>query len=356
MQELSSTIINTAAQLLRDGGLVAFPTETVYGLGANACNPEAVRRIFEVKGRPADHPLILHLARSDNLDYWARDIPEAAWRLAERFWPGPLTLVLRRRYAPLAVTGGQDTVGLRVPDHPVALALLEAFGGGIAAPSANRFGRVSPTRAQHVRKELKGKVDMILEGGPCRVGLESTIISLAGERAQLLRSGAIPVSALQEVLGEEIAAPTSDQGIRAPGMLASHYAPNTRLEVWPLEALKRRSEELARFDIKAVAILIDRHLGAVPDKSAVSGFSHETKDGSREGIARHENPTFTAFSMPAEPGDYARRLYVVLRLLDGAGYDVLLAESPPNTEAWQAVNDRLWRASCKRSEVRENMT
>jgi L-threonylcarbamoyladenylate synthase len=355
MPELSSSVINTAAQLLRDGGLVAFPTETVYGLGADACNPEAVRRIFEVKGRPADHPLILHLARSDSLDYWARDIPEAAWRLAERFWPGPLTLVLRRRCAPLAVTGGQDTVGLRVPGHPVALALLEAFGGGIAAPSANRFGRVSPTRAQHVRKELQGEVDMILEGGPCRVGLESTIISLAGERPQLLRSGAIPVSALQEALGEELTAPTADQGLRAPGMLASHYAPNTRLEVWPLEALKRRSEELARFGRKAIAILIDRQSDAMPDQSAGSGFVHQRKAGSREGMARQENPTFTAFSMPAEPGDYARRLYVVLRLLDGAGYDVLLAESPPNTEAWQAVNDRLRRASCRRGEPPENV-
>ena len=352
----SPSLIDAAARLLRAGGLVAFPTETVYGLGANAADPVAVRRIFEAKGRPADHPLIVHLHDPGTLDFWARDIPEKAYRLAESFWPGPLTLILKRGHAPLEVTGGQDTVGLRVPDHPVALALLEAFGGGIAAPSANRFGRVSPTRAQHVRKELKGKVDMILEGGPCRVGLESTIISLTGERAQLLRSGAIPVSALQEVLGEEFAAPTSDQGIRASGMLASHYAPNTRLEVWPLESLKRRSEELACFGVKAIAILIDRQSGAMPDKSAGSGCAHETKEGSREGIARHENPACTALSMPVDPGDYARRLYAVLRLLDGAGYDLLLAESPPHTEDWQAVNDRLRRASCKRSEAREDMT
>jgi L-threonylcarbamoyladenylate synthase len=322
MKTISARELAAAAQCLRQGGLVAFPTETVYGLGANACNPATVRRIFEVKGRPADHPLIVHLARMDHLDYWARDISGAAWRLAERFWPGPLTLILKRRYAPLEVTGGQDTVGLRIPDHPVALALLEAFGGGVAAPSANRFGRVSPTRARHVRKELKGKVDMILDGGPCRIGVESTILSLVEDRPRLLRPGAIPLSALQEVLGEEISEPGNGNAIRAPGTLASHYAPETPLEVWPLDLLKRRGLELARSGIKVAAILID------PQPDAVE-----------------ENPNLMPFPMPAQAAGYAQRLYAILRLLDLAGYDMLLVETPPATEDWQAVNDRLRRAA-----------
>ncbi|MEW6038919.1 MAG: L-threonylcarbamoyladenylate synthase [Pseudomonadota bacterium] len=325
MKEALSRDIEAAVRVLQTGGLVAFPTETVYGLGADACNPAAVRRIFEAKGRPPDHPLIVHFARLDNLEHWTRDIPDAAWRLAERFWPGPLTLILRRRNAPLEVTGGQETVGVRMPDHPVALALLEAFGGGVAAPSANRFGRVSPTRARHVRKELKGKVDMILDGGPCRVGVESTILSLAGGRPRLLRPGSIPLSALQEVLGEEISEPGNGDAIRAPGMLPSHYAPETPLEVWPLEHLKRRGEELARSGVKAAAILI----GPPPD-------------------AVRESPCFTPFPMPAQAADYAKRLYAVLRLLDLAGHDRLLAEAPPATEDWQAVNDRLRRASRRR--------
>jgi len=322
MKEALSRDVDAAVRVLRTGGLVAFPTETVYGLGADACNPAAVRRIFEVKGRPPDHPLIVHFARLDNLDHWTRNVPDAAWRLAERFWPGPLTLILRRRNAPLEVTGGQETVGVRMPDHPLALALLEAFGGGVAAPSANRFGRVSPTRARHVRKELKGKVDMILDGGPCRVGVESTILCLAGSRPRLLRPGSIPLSALQEVLGEEISEPGNGDAIRAPGMLPSHYAPETPLEVWPLEHLKRRGKELARSGVKAAAILIE------PPPSAV-----------------RESPNLTPFPMPVRPADYAQRLYAVLHLLDLSGFDVLLAQSPPDTEPWRAVNDRLRRAS-----------
>lgn len=331
MKEPSSNTINAAAQLLRDGGLVAFPTETVYGLGANACNPKAVRRIFETTGRSADQPLILHLSRIDKLDYWARDIPEAAWRLVERFWPGPLTLILKRKYAPLEMTCGQDTVGLRVPDHPVALALLEAFGGGVAATSANRFGQVSPTRARHVRKELKGKVDMILDGGPCRVGVESTILSFADEQPRLLRPGAIPLSALQEVLGAEITTLTSVGGIQAPTMFSSHYAPVTQFEVWPIDALRQRGEDLAHSGIRAAVIFVGSVKSKIP-----------------------ETPALFPFFMPAEPADYARKLYAVLRLLDGAGFGVLLAESPPDTEAWQAVNDRLQHVRCNRNNIWEH--
>lgn len=322
MKQPTPETLAAAAQCLREGGLVAIPTETVYGLGADASNPQAVLRIFAAKGRPADHPLIVHLAGAESLEYWARDVPPGALRLAERYWPGPLTLILRRGRAPLEVTGGQDSVGLRVPAHPLALALLRAFGGGVAAPSANRFGRVSPTRAWHVRRELGDRVDMILDGGPCRVGVESTILSLAGDRPVLLRPGAVALSALQEVLGEEIAPPSTPVAVRAPGMLASHYAPETPFEVWPARELRQRADELAQAGRKAAVLCLDPQ---------------------RCGIAATAN--LALFSMPAAPDDYARRLFAVLRRFDGMGLDVLLAEAPPETEAWQAVRDRMRRAS-----------
>ncbi|MFM8333845.1 MAG: L-threonylcarbamoyladenylate synthase [Candidatus Methylumidiphilus sp.] len=328
MQQASPSLIDAAASLLRNGGLVAFPTETVYGLGANAADPLAVRRIFAAKGRPADHPLIVHLHDPGTLDYWARDIPEKAYRLAESFWPGPLTLILKRGHAPLEVTGGQDTVGLRVPNHPVALKLLEAFGGGVAAPSANRFGRVSPTRARHVRAEMKDKVDLILDGGPCSVGVESTILSLAEAQPRLLRPGAIAQSALEEALGDEIVAPIPAGGIRAPGMLDTHYAPLTRFEVWPLSRLKPRGDELMRGGMRTAAIFIGDGGSAI--QAGATGRS----------------PLLAPFFLPGEPAEYARKLYAVLRLLDTAGFDALLAEAPPSLEAWRAVNDRLKRAAC----------
>lgn len=323
MQEPSSNKIDTAIQLLRAGRLIAFPTETVYGLGANACNPKAVRRIFEVTRRPEDHPLILHLASVEKLDYWARDISEKAWLLAEHFWPGPLTLILKRRYAPIEVTGVQDTVGLRVPDHPMALAILKAFGGGVATTSANQFGQLGPTRARHVHKELVSKVDMILDGGRCRVGVESTILSLAEEQPRLLRPGSIPLSKLQKVLGSEINTQTSTGDASTQGIHRLHSAPLTRLEVWPIDLLKHRGEELAHSGIRTAMIFI----GSVNCEIT-------------------ETSKLFPFFIPAEPEDYARKLYAVLRLLDGAGFGALLAEMPPDTEAWQAVNDRLQRACC----------
>ena len=321
-QQPSPSLIDAAARLLRAGGLVAFPTETVYGLGANAADPLAVRRIFAAKGRPADHPLIIHLHDPSTLDFWARDIPEKAYRLAESFWPGPLTLILKRGHAPLEVTGGQDTVGLRVPGHPVALKLLEAFGGGVAAPSANRFGRVSPTRARHVREEMKDKVDVILDGGPCSVGVESTILSLAEAQPRLLRPGCISRSALEDALGDQIIAPAPSGGIRAPGMLDSHYAPLTRFEVWPLSLLKQRGDELVLDGMRTAAIFIGSGQDDIP-----------------------RNPALKPFFLPGEPAGYARKLYALLRLLDTAVFDALLAEAPPDTEAWWAVNDRLKRAA-----------
>lgn len=321
MRHPSSELLAQAAQCLKQGGLVAFPTETVYGLGADASNPDAVRRIFEAKGRPADHPLIVHLASAEMLDAWARDIPPAARRLAERYWPGPLTLILRRAATvPDVVTGGQDTVGLRVPDHPLALALLRAFGGGVAAPSANRFGRVSPTRAEHVRQELGARVDMVLDGGDCRVGVESTILSLASAGPVLLRPGAIGLSALEEIIGQSIATVQTGPIIRASGILDSHYAPDTRLEVWPTPRLEARIAELADSDTKAAVLTIGETTYPYP-------------------------ANIQAFPMPAHAEDYAQRLYATLRLLDNAGYDILLAQMPTDTEAWGAVRDRLRRAS-----------
>jgi L-threonylcarbamoyladenylate synthase len=194
--------IERAVALLRAGELVAFPTETVYGLGADAANPAAVAKIFAAKGRPQDHPLIVHLDGAAQLDAWARDIPAYAFELAEAFWPGPLTLILKRQPGvPDAVTGGQDTVGLRVPGHPLALELLRAFGGGLAAPSANRFGRISPTTARHVREELGEAVAMVLDGGPCQVGIESTILDCTGGAPRILRPGMVGAPALGRVLG-----------------------------------------------------------------------------------------------------------------------------------------------------------
>ena len=318
-QALQKSIQAAADNLLR-GGVVAFPTETVYGLGADATNPEAVRRIFEIKGRPPNHPLIVHIAHASLLDQWAREIPEAARRLAERFWPGPLTLILRRqRHVPDAVTGGQDSVGLRVPNHPLALELLRALGPehGLAAPSANRFGRISPTRAEHVREELGEAVDMVLDGGPCQVGLESTIVSFVGGKPQLLRPGSIGVAEIEAVLGEPLAGARHDAP-RAPGMLPAHYAPNT--PVWLLSADKLEIEAHRRLAQGQRIAALTLSVAALP-----------------EGCVRQ--------IMPPDPTDYARELYARLRAMDATGCDAILVEAPPQQAAWQAVLDRLERAA-----------
>ena len=315
-------LIEQAAARLRAGGVVAFPTETVYGLGADASNPDAVRRVFTLKGRPADHPLIVHIGAPPLLERWARDIPPVAWRLAKAFWPGPLTLILRRGQAPLAVTGGQDSVGLRMPHHPVALALLDAFGGGIAAPSANRFGRVSPTQAGHVGDEFGDAVDLVLDGGACRVGLESTILSLVSGQPVLLRPGAITPAALEAVIGAPLADRPPDSGLRAPGTLEAHYAPATRLLLCPGATVEARLREWLGRDAR-VALL---HYTPALEKL-------------------EQNPLAQAHPMPARAGDYGRALYAALRRLDAQGFDVILVELPPPDDAWRAVSDRLGRAS-----------
>ena len=321
--------VQEAAAILRRGGLVAFPTETVYGLGADAENPEAVARIFAAKGRPANHPVIVHIGRAEQLEHWAADIPPLAWRLAQRFWPGPLTLILKRHArVPDAVTGGQDTVGLRVPDHPVALALLAAFGGGIAAPSANRFGRLSPTTAAHVRAELGEAVDYIVDGGPCRVGIESTILDLSGARPRLLRPGAIAAAELEAVLGEPPAAPSGD-GPRAPGMLASHYAPQTPLTLVDPDQLP---SEVRRCVETGERVAVLARAAATPQVERLFSCG----------------PAFTQCVwqvMPSEPAGYARELYARLHALDALRVERILVEAPPPDAPWEAVRDRLARAA-----------
>ena len=327
----SHSEIDAAAALLKRGGVVAFPTETVYGLGAEVSHPSAVGRIFEIKKRPVDHPLIVHFADASWLSHWARQVPPQAWRLAERFWPGPLTLILpRSRHVPENVTGGQDTVGLRVPDHPVALALLRELGpdGALAAPSANRFGHVSPTTAAHVREEFGDEIDMILDGGPCRVGLESTIVGFEGQTAVILRPGGIQLAALAEVLdGNVVISEGAKPFVRVSGALPSHYAPVTPLELLPMDHLWQHA-----FELEAKGMRV-----------AVLGWRQHYSPSRH----RPENEFIVFSRMPEEPEEYARQLYATLRRFDREHFDRLLVETPPDAPAWVAITDRLRRASSR---------
>jgi L-threonylcarbamoyladenylate synthase len=314
--------IARAAELLRAGDVVAFPTETVYGLGADAKNAAAVGRIYALKGRPAAHPVIVHLAGAARLDEWAVEIPDAARRLAGALWPGPLTLVLRRATGvPDAVTGGQDTVGLRVPAHPVAQALLAAFGDGIAAPSANKFGRVSPTLPEHVFADFALEVPLILDGGATNVGIESTIVDLSGERPRLLRPGGVPAAAIEELLGEPLAAADA-AAPRAPGALPAHYAPKAHVKlvkrVQMLEMLS--SHKGRRLGVLALEVKVPRL-----------------------------NPALQRV-VPAVAAQYAHDLYAAMRALDAQNVDLILVETPPASPAWAAIHDRLARAAAGASE------
>jgi L-threonylcarbamoyladenylate synthase len=304
--------VRRAAQILRAGGLVAFPTETVYGLGADAANPAAIAKLYSVKRRPAEHPVIVHFQDAEKAFAWAREVPEAARKLAQKFWPGPLTLILKRAAAAKDfVTGGQDTVGLRVPSHPVAQQLLGEFGGAIAAPSANRFGLVSPTTAAHVREDLGRDVELVLEGGPSEVGIESTIVDLSGESAVLLRPGRISKEELQGLIG-----PVGEKTATAPrhsGGLERHYAPRTPAMLVPTHDL-------------------DREIAKGKDKVAVLAFS------------RPDERVDFWLRMPRDAQAYAQKLYAALRELDTAGCERILVEAPPETADWAAVRDRLKRA------------
>ncbi len=320
----SAADIRRAADLLRAGELVAFPTETVYGLGADASDPAAVAKIFAAKGRPADHPLIVHLPGDDQIERWARDVPPVAYELAEAFWPGPLTLILKRQPSvPDAVTGGQDTVGLRVPGHPLALELLREFSGarwsGVAAPSANRFGHVSPTTAQHVREDLGAAVAMVLDGGPCRVGIESTILDLSGARPAILRPGMVDVGAIAQILGEMPAIGGGAAAPRVAGSLDAHYAPRTPLLLVPGDGL-------------AIAV-----------RNAIAGREKIAVISCFEAPLQHDLIAWRR--APADAAGFAHDLYANLHDLDRLGCARIIVQSPPQSEPWRAVMDRLKRAA-----------
>ena len=323
--------IAAAARALEGGALVAFPTETVYGLGADAENPVAIARIFAAKGRPSNHPLIVHLAPEADLAYWVGVLPDAARRLVDAFWPGPLTLILpRAAHIPAAVAGGQDSIGVRCPSHPVAQALLREFRrgkGGIAAPSANKFGRVSPTTAGHVRDEFAGEIGAggaiaaVLDGGPSAVGIESTILDLSrcGEiGAVLLRPGQISLAQLSAVLGCVPAMPDADAP-RASGTLAAHYAPRTPATLVASTSLHSVMAGLAAAQ-RRVALLHWQPLADDPGGDVM------------------------ALRLPATAAAYAQALYAGLRTLDAAGAVLIVIEEVPDTSPWEAINDRLRRA------------
>ncbi len=325
--------INRAAQLLRAGRLVAFPTETVYGLGANALDAEAVARIYTVKRRPLTSPLIVHIDSTEMTQSLVADWPEAAERLARLFWPGPLTLVLQKLVVkkkpaiPDIVTAGLSTVAVRMPAHPIAQALIRAARVPLAAPSANRFTQLSPTTADHVRHSLGSEVDLILDGGPCQVGIESTVLSLAEAKPTLLRPGGIPRIELEAIIGPVAIAREVQAGAHpSPGMHPRHYSPRTSLYL--------------------------AANGKLPDQ----GQGQEQEQGERQGLyLRHHNPpsranistniTITIHQMPQSAADYAAALYEVLHLADNRNYNWIAVDVPPSSPEWEAVHDRLRRAA-----------
>jgi L-threonylcarbamoyladenylate synthase len=319
--------IPAAVRILRSGGLVAFPTETVYGLGADATNAAAVEKIFRVKGRPATNPLIVHVADQNIARRYAAEWPAAAERLAERFWPGPLTLVVRKRemIVPNA-TAGLETVGLRSPDHPLALEMLRQFDGPVAAPSANRSTRVSPTTAQHVRDELGDAVDYILDGGPCSVGIESTVLDLTSPVPVILRPGAITAEQIAAEIGpvsDFKGAVRSDLAAVSPGQQAIHYAPRA-----PAYHVSRHNLDAAMRFCRPPAGELVAFVSLGPTPAALNRirFAH-------------------TIEMPASPEEYARSLYAVLRDLDLINPSAILIEMPPDEPQWAAVRDRLSRAT-----------
>jgi L-threonylcarbamoyladenylate synthase len=322
-QKPDETVMTRAAAVLRGGGLVAFPTETVYGLGANALDAEAVARIFAAKGRPAHNPLIVHVPDVAAARELVTEWPETAERLAELFWPGPLTLVLpRREVIPDIVTAGGPTVAVRVPAHPVALALLRASGVPIAAPSANRSLRLSPTRAEHVRRGLSGRIAMILDGGPTTGGLESTVLDLTATPPRLLRPGLVTPAEIEAIIGpiaRPSAQPPTATALPSPGMMARHYAPRAPLELAEDDGEPRVAELLAQ-GVKVGWIAL----------------------GATAGIRA---PGLETIALPPEPAAYAAQLYAALHALDDAGVERIVVALPPDTEAWLAVRDRLRRAA-----------
>lgn len=317
-----NTAIQEAAQALARGQLVAFPTETVYGLGADASNPDALDLLFKAKGRPSKHPVIVHVAEHEQVGDWCRELPEAAIILGKLFWPGPMTLVLKKaEHVHDLITGGQDTIAIRIPSHPMALELLGEFGKGIAAPSANKYGRLSPTSAEDVRAEFENEIALVLDGGACPVGIESTIIDVSGETPRILRPGMIQTEsvfvALHEIGLQNPLSSSKEDAPRVPGSTASHYAPRTPLKllsseqlVQEVEKLEREGQEIAVLSFQNAPVLQKRWINA-------SRF----------------------------PGHYAHTLYKNLRKLDSYGSDLIIVEQPPQEADWEAINDRLRRAA-----------
>ena len=318
--------IRIAADHLRAGGLIGLPTETVYGLAADARNSTAIKRVFTVKGRPATHPLIVHLGDPSRVDEWVTSLPASGKRLIERFWPGPLTLVLPARPDVLPeITGGQSSVALRMPNHSVALSLLEELGGAVVAPSANRFGHVSPTCARHVSDSLGSDVDFVLDGGSCRYGVESTIVSLLQDMPRILRPGAITLAELETVLGRG-AVELSERADApcVPGSHKSHYAPRTPMRlVQSGETFVSAQQHLAKGERVGLLQRCDKQI----NRSLLQGVM--------------------LFCMDSTPAGYARDLYARLREIDRLRLDTLLVEAPPSGAEWMAVNDRLTRAASR---------
>lgn len=323
---VNDAAIARAAQIIRSGGLVAFPTETVYGLGADALNEDAVRKIFIAKERPFDDPLIVHIAAAQQLLLLARHIPQRAWELVKKFWPGPLTLVLpKTERVPAVTTGGLETVAVRMPGHPIARQLIELSGCPIAAPSANRFGRPSPTTAQHVLEDLDGRIELILDGGPTPIGVESTVVDLTQYPPMILRPGGVTLEALQEILGEVrlLSSTKSEAAKRSPGTRWRHYAPRAQLVLAEPAELEQIVRELLK-DGKRVGVMISQgRLPCSPDRLSV-------------------------IHMPSDLSEYARLLFRVLRELDAHGVDVIVVEAVEEHGLGRAIMDRL-RKACQSS-------
>lgn len=308
--------LKKAVSILQKGGLVAMPTETVYGLAADAKNPDALKKIFQAKGRPVDHPLIVHMGDISELKNWAFNVSDQAYLLAQKFWPGPLTLILKKAPGVLdLITGSQETIGIRMPNHPVALELLKMFGSGVAAPSANRFGRISPTTAKAVAEELGSSVDLILEGGQCDVGVESTIVDMSGKFPRILRPGMISVSEIEQVLHEHLSS-QQDNLPRVSGSLESHYAPTTKTFLMDQSQIQKWLKQNPN------------------EKIALMIHSFEL----------NKNNIHTT-QMPKNPKEYAHDLYHTLRELDHQGFAQIIIEKVPNESEWAAIEDRLQRAA-----------
>ncbi|MFO6422654.1 L-threonylcarbamoyladenylate synthase [Motilimonas sp. KMU-193] len=314
--------VNQAVSLLQQGECVALPTETVYGLAADASNPDAVDKIFTAKGRPKNHPLIVHIPDVSHLTRWAVDIPETAYALAAQFWPGPLTLLLKKApHVDSCVTGGLDTIALRVPAHPLFLAVLTGLDGGLAAPSANRYKQLSPTIAEQVTRGLDGRIAAVLEGGACDHGLESTILDLVSEQPRVLRAGPISQQQLSDALGCKVELPVQHVEV-VPGNVKAHYQPTTPAKLLSTEQLLAQAPELA---------------------SGNSYFLVWSEQGQKQLETKHTKVQWRV--MPTTAAEFGQQLYVTLYQIDQLGAAQIIIEQPPQGDEWRAVNDRLSRAT-----------